>query len=299
MGRRILPLALTIALCVTSIDAFPQASGDPEVAKGIQQVEQGDYDAAIFTLDGAVRRLAADPKRNQELSEAYLHLGIAFLGKGHEAAAKAKFREAVKQIKDLTLSPDKFAPRVIDLVEAAKAEAARPAEARPAAAAAPAKKGGSRKVLLIAGLGVVAAVGAAVALAGGGGDNGGSANPPATTPPATTPASACASRTGVLVQPNDNGGEIIITATQASLFSAQIDWTGTAPLPNVDMFINSEATGDTITTGNLVSSGTTTARRAAQWQGTAGTRYRIVVYLDEHATTRVDYVLSVSGSCTL
>ena len=123
MGRGILALALTFGLSAVGVDAFPQAPSDPEVAKGIEQVEQGDYDAAIFTLDGAARRLSADPKKSRQLSEAYLYLGIAFLGKGHEAAAKAKFREAVKQIKDLSLSPDKFAPRVIDLVEAAKAEA--------------------------------------------------------------------------------------------------------------------------------------------------------------------------------
>lgn len=289
MGRGILALALTFGLSAVGVDAFPQAPSDPEVAKGIEQVEQGDYDAAIFTLDGAARRLSADPKKSRQLSEAYLYLGIAFLGKGHEAAAKAKFREAVKQIKDLSLSPDKFAPRVIDLVEAAKAEAgAPPAGAKPAAA--PAKKGGgSSKVLLIGGLGVVAAGGAALALGGGGSD--GSSSPP----PCTT---VSQNRSGILVQPNDHGAELLPPpARDAGPWTAQVEWTGAAPLPNVDMFVNVEATGETLTTGSLASSSPTQAKRTAQWPGAAGIRYRIAVFLDERATTPVNFVMSVSGPC--
>lgn len=290
MGHGILALGLTFGLCAMGVDVFPQAPSDPEVAKGIQQVEQGDYDAAIFTLDGAARRLSADPRQSRELSEAYLYLGIAFLGKGHEAAAKAKFREAVKQIKDLTLSPDKFAPRVIDLVEAAKAEAGTTAAgAKPAAAAAPAKKGGgSKKVLIFGGLGVAAAGGAALALGGGGGSSpsGGAS---------CTPFSQ--NRSGILVQPVDNGAEILPPATREGDWTAQIDWNGVAPLPNVDMFVNVEPTAETIQTGSLVSSSPTQARRMAQWRGGAGTRYRIAVFLEERATTAVNYVMSVSGPC--
>lgn len=294
MGRAILALGLAFGLCALGVEAPGQAPTDPELAKGIQQVEQGDYDAAIFTLDGAARRLAADPKRSQELSEAYLYLGIAYLGKGHEAAAKAKFREAVKQIKDLTLSPDKFAPRVINLVEAAKAEAgtSAPAGAKPAPAAAPAKKGGgSGKVLLIAGLGVAAAGGVALAAGGGGGDSSSTSSGA----PTCTPFSQ--NRSGILVQPVDNGAEILPPPAREGDWTAQIDWSGTAPLPNVDMFVNNSTTGETLTTGSLVSSGPTQARRSAQWRGGAGVRYRIAVFLDERATTAVNYTMTVTGPC--
>jgi Tfp pilus assembly protein PilF len=295
MGRGILALALTFGLCATGVDAFPQAPSDPEVAKGIQQVEQGDYDAAIFILDGAARRLSADPKKSQQLSEAYLYLGIAFLGKGHEAAAKAKFREAVNQIKDLTLSPDKFAPRVINLVEAAKAEAGTTAAgAKPATVAAPAKKGGgSGKVLLIAGLGVAAAGGVALAAGGGGGDSSPSSSS-SSTPPCTA---FSQSRSGTLVQPADNGAEILPPPAREGDWTAQVDWNGVAPLPNVDMFVNDNTTGNTLLTGSLASSSPTQAKRMAQWRGVAGVRHRIVIFLDERATTAVSYVLSVSGPC--
>ncbi len=292
MGRGILALALTFGMSAPALAANAQAPSDPEVAKGIQQVEEGDYDAGIFTLDGAARRLQADPKKSQQLSEAYLYLGIAYLGKGHEAAAKAKFREAVKQIKDLSLSPDKFAPRVIDLVEAAKAEAGTsPAAARPAAAANPPKKGGgSGKVLLIAGLGVAAAGGAALAVGGGGGGDS-----PGGGPTPCTPVSQ--NRSGILAQPRDNTADVQTPAAAAGPWAAQVDWSGVAPLPNLEMFVNDAATGNTLTAGSLVTSGPTQARRAAQWQGTAGTRYVIRVGLDERAPTPVNYVMTVSGPC--
>jgi hypothetical protein len=157
---------------------------DPEVAKGVRQVDEGDYDAAIVTLDSASRRLAGNPGKARDLSEAYLYLGIAYVGKGHEAAAKAKFREAVRQIKDLVLSTDKYPPKVIDLFEAAREEVNRAAAAEPAVtpspavrpAPAPQKKGGASKGLIIGGV-LLAGAGAAVAVAGGGGGGSGSSTP--------------------------------------------------------------------------------------------------------------------------
>jgi hypothetical protein len=162
-------LSLVFSPLATDADAPPT---DPEVVKGIKLVDDGDFDAAILTLDGAARRLATDPKQAKELSQAYLYLGIAYVGKGHEAAAKAKFREALGQIKDITLSPDKFPPRVIDVFEAARSESSQTAKAAaPAPAPAPAKKkGGSKKGLLI-GVGVAAAAGGIALAAGGGGSD--------------------------------------------------------------------------------------------------------------------------------
>jgi hypothetical protein len=159
-----LVVALGLALPLAAHPAQP-GSADPEVVKGVRLVEDGDYDGAILTLDNAARRLAADPSKAKDLSQAYLYLGIAYVGKGHEAAAKAKFREALAQIKDLSLSPDKFPPKVIDVFEAARQE-----EARAPKPVASKKKGGGGKVILI-GAGVVAA-GAGVAVAAGGGGGG-------------------------------------------------------------------------------------------------------------------------------
>jgi len=171
--RTVLVLVLwSLCLPVLRADRAAAPSSDPDVRQGISQVEEGDYDGAILTLDNAARRLAAQTGKPADLSQAYVYLGIAYLGKGQEAAARARFREAIGQIKDLTLSPDKFAPKVIDAFEAAKEEASRQTKT----SAPPAKKGGGHKGLLIGGL--VVAGGAGVALAAGGGGSGGSTGTP-------------------------------------------------------------------------------------------------------------------------
>ena len=161
MPRRLLSFTLA-AILACPVGAWAQADpSDPQILEGVRQVEDGDYDPAILTLDTAARRLAGEPARARELAQAYLYLGIAYLGKAHEAAAKAKFREAVKQDHDLSLSPDKFPPKVIDLFEAAREEARSEATEKPAAvpspaaapastpAASPQKKGGGGKTIRI------------------------------------------------------------------------------------------------------------------------------------------------------
>jgi hypothetical protein len=186
--------ALFVALVLALISApLPAADAvDPELQKGIALVDDGDYDGAILTLDNAARRLAQDKSKANDLSQAYLYLGIAYIGKGHEAAARAKFREAIAQIKDLSLSPDKFPPKVIDIFEAVKEEESRRTPEQAAAAApspspaAPAeskKKGGGKTALIVLG-GVAVAGGAVAAAAGGGGGGSSSSSPPPTTLPA-------------------------------------------------------------------------------------------------------------------
>jgi hypothetical protein len=214
MGRRISAVAVALALLVPLPGRVLRADDD-DLGKGIALVDDGDYDAAILVLDTAARRLAEDPKRTSDLSQAYLYLGIAYMGKGHEAAAKAKFKEAVAQIKDLTLSPDKFPPKVIDVFEAAKSEANAASRTTVAPAKAE-KKGGSGKILLIAG-GVAAAGGIAAAVGGGGGAT-------ATTLPAD-------SRNRLEFSgrlPNAGGGSYdvyTVVATRPGPLEARLTWT--------------------------------------------------------------------------
>lgn len=186
MLRHVLVLCLGGALAIAGIPAAQAqtAVADVDVQKGIRLVDDGDYDAAIVVLDNAARRLSGDASKVRDLSQAYLYLGIAYVGKGHEAAAKAKFREAVAGIKDLTLSAEKYPPKVINLFEAARDEAraaatppATTASTRPAAPAPKSGGGGGKKVLLIVGGLAVAGGGAAVAL-GGGGDGTSSSSTP-------------------------------------------------------------------------------------------------------------------------
>jgi hypothetical protein len=177
---------MALLLATATIPVAAQ-SLDVDVQKGIAQVDDGDYDGAILTLDNAARRLAVDKTKTNDLAQAYLYLGIAYIGKGREAAAKAKFREAVAQIKTLSLSADKFPPKVVDLFEAAKAEetkataAPSPTPSSSASGAAPPekKKGGSKTLLIIGG--IVVAGGAAALAAGGGSSNSSSSTPPSST----------------------------------------------------------------------------------------------------------------------
>jgi hypothetical protein len=228
-------LCVLVAVLFTPAPPLGAQALDPDVKKGIALVDEGDYDGAILTLDNAARRLAADKSKVNDLSQAYLYLGIAYIGKGHDAAAKAKFREAIAQIKDLSLSPDKFPPKVIDIFEAAKDEESRKLDAAATAAAAPgaaetkakssaggAKKGGGGKALLI--VGGIAAVGAGVAVAaGGGGGNGGSSVPTTTTQPPETRQTLTFGGT----LPNAGGTYEChqAVATKAGTLEARLTWT--------------------------------------------------------------------------
>src|SRR5258705_7416502 len=111
--RRVaLALAAWLAMGPTVVGA---QSTEPSLAAGIRQVEEGDYAAAVITLDRAARALESQKDRANELARAYLYLGIAYVGLGSETSARARFREALAQSGDLRLDPEQFPPKVIDL----------------------------------------------------------------------------------------------------------------------------------------------------------------------------------------
>jgi hypothetical protein len=226
--RRSWCLLLVLALVVPTAAA---AGDDPELARGIQAVDDGDYDVGIITLDGVVRRLAREGNRTADLAQAYLHLGIAYLAKGHETSARAKFRDALQQARDLTLSPQEFAPKVIELFEKAREEvgpapavaAAPAARPSPAAAAVAERRGGSRTPLLL-GLGAAAAAGVALAAGGGGSSTG-------------APPAGSARETSF---PNESmavgaGKDFVVNVTGTGTLTATVTWQPTGVL--LDMYI--------------------------------------------------------------
>lgn len=147
-----------------------------ELGQGIRQVEEGDLDAAIITLDGVIQRLREAAGSRTDLALAHFYLGVSYLGVSQAERAAAQFKEAWRNNRELKPDPKKFPPRVLQAYEKARAEASRdqtPAEPEKA------KGGGSSKPLVI--LGGVAAIGTGVALAGG-------SSPAAnSTPPAALP----------------------------------------------------------------------------------------------------------------
>jgi hypothetical protein len=245
------PQRALCALLILALVGWPApvpaqgAATDPEVVKGIKQVEDGEYDAAIITLDSASRRLAASPTRVRELSQAYLYLGIAYVGKGQEAAARARFREALGQIKDLSLSADKFPPKVINLFEAAKEELAK-APPAPATGDNTKKKGGGGKTALIV-LGVAAAGGGVALAAGGGGGGGG--GPDATPTPDTRRTETFTGR--MTLEEYCRGFNFVVQRN--GTLDARLTWTEANVELKMELFDVPDENGNVVTTSNRLS----------------------------------------------
>lgn len=299
MLRKALVLCLGGALLIGAIPARAEAQvTDPEVQKGIRLVDDGDYDAAIVLLDSASRRLSSDAAKVRDLSQAYLYLGIAYVGKGHEAAAKAKFREAVSRIKDLTLSADKYPPKVIDLFEAARDEARAAAAPGPSSSsttasarpAPPAEKGGgSKKLLIIGGLGAVAAGGAAFALKGGD-DSGCDTVFVDPTGILNTSQSAFEFNAGPAIEGGRWEAKVKWSVTSSSRGPSIQSFRG-ATLPLV-VKLEVFSGGQKITESRLL----TDTESIAEWEGAASTVFQVKGFL-QGGTGGLSYELVIDGPC--
>lgn len=146
-------LGLGLAIGASAVGAqSPAGSAESFLAMGIAQVDEGDFEAAVFSLDTAVRKLeerAAPPK---VMASAYLYLGAAYVGLDHEDAAKGKFREAIRLDPELHPTPDRFSKRVRELFETERLRAT-----------ALEKKRGAKVFLILGGVGAGGAVGIAAA----------------------------------------------------------------------------------------------------------------------------------------
>lgn len=98
---------------------------DPQVAAGVQQVREGDFETAVVTLESAAQRLTALPRPPRDLLLAHLYLGVAQVALDKAAPARGRFLEVLKLEPDLRLSPDEFSPKVIGVFEEARRELAR------------------------------------------------------------------------------------------------------------------------------------------------------------------------------
>lgn len=115
MRRVVIPGLLAAALASGVSSEEPPA--DRFLAAGIQQVSEGSFEDALFSLDTAVRKLTGLPERTRDLVQAYVYLGAAYVGLSHEDAAKGKFRKALELDSALRLSPDQFPPKVIKVFD--------------------------------------------------------------------------------------------------------------------------------------------------------------------------------------
>lgn len=161
------PACIVLALLLSPPAAPLAAATDPELARGIELVRAGEHAQAVLVLEAAARRLDREKGGKPQAAQAYLNLGIAHVGEGQEALARAAFREAASRDPGLRLDPFEASPKVRELFQKARDELAQ------VPAAAPPKKGRSKAPFLLGGLALAgggAALAASSAADGGGGD---------------------------------------------------------------------------------------------------------------------------------
>jgi hypothetical protein len=163
--RRIVSWALIVACAAAhALGAIQDTASTPEsgVAAGARQVEEGDFEAAVATLESAIPRLRGDPARVRLLVQADIQLAVAHTALDHTAQAVQAFAEALSLDPSLHLDAARFSPKVLRALETAREQAMR-------RRGTPARKSSSgRKAALIGG-GVVVAAGATVLAVRGGG----------------------------------------------------------------------------------------------------------------------------------
>jgi hypothetical protein len=169
---RVFLAVAAVFLCGFTGLGFAQ-SDDPErlLADGIRQVEEGDLEVAVITLDTAVQRLSQPPAKEKDLVLAHLYLGMAHLGLSQWERAKEEMRAAWRNDHELRLDPKKFPPRVIQLYAEVSGAATAPAATdAPIVSPSPKAGGGSGKSkgLVIGALGAAAVAVGAIAISGGG-----------------------------------------------------------------------------------------------------------------------------------
>lgn len=300
MLKRLLVLLLVAALGSPQPGAA-QGDVDTDLANGVRQAQEGDFENAVVTLDGVVRRLAGQPSRAKDLARAYTYLSIAYLGLSQEQTAKAKFLEAWKADREMNLSPREFPPRILEFFEKAREEANLTSPAAPAPTSSPRptaareaepQKKGSKTIPILIGAAVLGGVGVAVA-AGGGGGGGGTPTPTPQAGPLTfrlswTTASDLDLR---VIEPSGNelSWENPSSATGGSLDRdlvcapgvETIGWPGTAPRGTYTFFVNfSDACGAATTVGFTITvsqgNSVVATRTGTLGQGTQSQRFTFV-----------------------
>src|SRR5258708_11530729 len=101
------------------------ASAESGIATGVRQVEEGDFEGAVATLEAAIARLRGDPQRVRLLVQADIQLAVAHTALDHTAEAVQALAEAITLDPNLRLPPDRYSPKVLRALETAREQAAR------------------------------------------------------------------------------------------------------------------------------------------------------------------------------
>jgi len=157
--RRVLAVLLALPCVPGPALAQEPPAVEAQVAAGVRQVQEGDFEGAVVTLEAAAARLRGDPQRARLLVQADVQLGVAEVALDHVPRAMEAFREASSLDAQLRLTTDRFSPKVVRVFESARKQAA----GRPAAGSS------GRTALLVAGAAATAAGAVLLATHPGGG----------------------------------------------------------------------------------------------------------------------------------
>ncbi len=126
--RRAVSCVLILACGALPAGATAQettASAESSIATGVRQVEEGDFEGAVTSLEAAIARLRGDPQRVRLLVEADIQLAVAHTALDHTAQAVQALTEAITLDPNLRLPPDRYSPKVRRALETAREQAAR------------------------------------------------------------------------------------------------------------------------------------------------------------------------------
>ena len=152
-----------LAGCLAAPGSAQEEPSSPEAAigAGVRQVDQGDFEGAVKTLEPAIARLRGDPARVRLLVQADIQLAVAHVALDHDADAVQAFSEALALSPELRLDADRYSPKVLRALETAREQRRR----RTGASAA--RRSSHAKALLIGGAAAVAGGTAAILSARG------------------------------------------------------------------------------------------------------------------------------------
>jgi hypothetical protein len=153
--RRLLALTLGAGIVLLPLP-LPAQSADPELAQGVRQVREGDFEGAVATLESVVRRLSSAPERSRDLVQAYVNLGVAYVALDQRDLARSRFGEALARDRNLKLSAAEYSPKVLAVFEEARQQARPSGQGRK----------GSKTPYVIAGAAAAATAGVVLATRG-------------------------------------------------------------------------------------------------------------------------------------
>jgi tetratricopeptide (TPR) repeat protein len=129
-----------LAAAVVSTSTAVAAAQQPDLDRGLDEARalygEAKFPEAVARLDAFVSRLESlpdYPKRDEQLVEAYLLLGLAHVALDDLPSARASFKRALRVRPGRRLDPEVYAPKVVTLFEEARAEAAKEAAQAPQA----------------------------------------------------------------------------------------------------------------------------------------------------------------------